>query len=443
LRKGTLSQRLTLSGCAAALAIGHAVTAGAAGFAIQERGAAELGAGYAGAAAAAEDASVIADNPAGIARLTAPQVVVSGTFAVPSLPFRDAGSTLPTGGPISGGEDNGGGFILIPNLYWATPVWDGLSIGAGLFPSFGLATNYAADWIGRYNAQSSEVTSLDLAPTIAYRVLPGLSVGISPVARYTKVKFTNAIDFGSIGAGLGIPGAVPGGQDGSVKLRVNGWSFALNGGILFEPTDTTRVGLAYFHNDATTVSGSARFGRPAIGDVIAAASGAFTDSTAHSTINLPDHANFGIVQALTPDLDVRGGVTWTQWSSFKQELILFANPNQPPALMVENWRDTIGFSLGATYKVSPVLVLRGGVSYDETPVPDSLHRDLRLPDASRYGIAIGAGYRLTDSTTIDLAYQHLFGGSVGDNVVTATGDKIVGRTDLSADLVALQVTYRY
>jgi long-chain fatty acid transport protein len=428
---------------AAALAISWIGSAGAGGFAIQERAAAEMGVGNAGVAAAAEDASTIADNPAGIARLTAPQVVVSGTFAVPNLPFTDAGSTLPTGKPIPGSEDNGGGFILIPNLYWAMPVWDGLSIGAGLFPSFGLATNYAVDSIGRYNALSSEVTSLDLAPTIAYRVLPGLSIGVSPVARYTKVKFTNAIDFGSAGAAVGIPGAVPGAQDGFVKLRVNGWSFAFNGGLLFEPTDTTRIGLAYFHNDAATVSGSARFSRSAIGDVIAAASGAFTETPAHSTIDFPDHANFGIVQALTPEIDVRGGVTWTQWSSFKQELILFSNPNQPPSLMVENWRDTINVALGATYKASPVLVLRAGLSYDETPVPDSLHRDLRLPDASRYGIAIGAGYHVTDSTTIDLAYQHLFGGSVGDNVITATGDKIVGRTDLSADLVALQVTYRY
>jgi long-chain fatty acid transport protein len=432
-----------LFGGAAALAVGYAGPAAAAGFAIQEHSAAEIGVGNAAAAAAAEDASVIAGNPAGIARLTEPQLVVTGVFAAPSLPYTDAGSVLPTGKPISGGEDNAGGFILIPNFYWASPLWGGVNVGFGLFPSFGLATNYAADWIGRYNAQSSEVTSLDLAPTISYRVLPGLSVGISPVARYTKVKFTNAIDFGSIGAGLGIPGAVPGGNDGSIKLRVNGWSFALNGGVLIEPTDTTRIGLAYFHNDASTVSGSARFGRPAVGDVIAAASGAFSETRTSGVIGFPDHANFGIVQAVTPDLDLRGGVTWTQWSSFKQELFVFDNPNQPPSLMVENWHDTIGVALGTTYKVSPTLVLRAGVSYDETPIPDSLHRDPRLPDASRYGIAIGAGYRLTESTSIDLAYQHLFGGSVGVNVTTGTGDKITGRTDLSADLVALQVTYRY
>jgi long-chain fatty acid transport protein len=177
--------------------------------------------------------------------------------------------------------------------------------------------------------------------------------------------------------------------------------------------------------------------------VIAAASGAFVNTDAASTIGLPDHANFGIVQAITPELDLRAGVTWTQWSSFQQELISFSNPKQPPALMIENWHDTVTVGVGGSYKLNPATVLRAGFSYDETPVPDPAHRDARLPDASRYGIAVGAGYELTPSTTIDVAYQHLFGGGVGLNVTTATGDHIVGTTRLSADLVALQVSFRY
>ena len=435
---------LAVSAGAALLGIGLAQPAVAAGFAVQDyTSAAQLGAANAGAAAAAEDASAISVNPAGIARLTSPQVVGNATFASPYLPFTDQGSILPSGAPIGSGEDNGGAFVLLPSFFFASPLPYGFSAGVGLFPSFGLATEYGSNWIGRYNAQSSEVTSLDLAPTLAYRALPWLSFGISPVARYTKVKFTNAIDFGSIGAGLGIPGAVPGGSDGGAKVKVSAWSFAFNGGVLIEPTDRTRVGIAYFHNDAAKVTGSARFARSPIGDVIAAVSGAFTNTDASSLINLPDHANFGIVQSLTPDLDVRAGLTWTQWSSFKEERIVFANPNQPDSVMPENWRDTVTLSLGGNYRVSPALVVRAGFAYDETPIPDAAHRDARLPDSDRYTAAIGAGYTLTPSTTIDFAYQHVFGTSVALRPPSTVGDQLIGTTDLSADIVALQVTYRY
>lgn len=430
--------------CAAALNAVVADGSWAAGFAVQDyNGAAALGTGRAGAAAAGEDASALADNPAAISRLTSPQFTASGTIGLPQIPFTSAGSTLPTGATIRGPNDDGGTPVLLPSFFWASPLWDGISVGFGLSPSFGLATDYQGFWIGRYNAQASELTSLDLAPTIAYQAAPGLSVGISPVARYTKVKFTNAIDFGSIGAALGIPGAAPGADDGGVKLKVSGWSFAFNGGLLYEPTETTRIGLAYFHNDAAKATGSAQFGRSPIGNVIAAASGAFVNTDASSTIALPDHANFGIVQALTPEIDARFGATWTQWSSFKQELITFANPKQPPSLMAENWRDTVTLAVGATYKLTPATVLRAGFSFDQTPIPDPQHRDARLPDSNRYGLAVGAGYRLSPSTRIDFAYQHLFGETVGLNVTSAAGDQLLGSTGLSADIIAFQVTYEY
>ena len=96
-----------------------------------------------------------------------------------------------------------------------------------------------------------------------------------------------------------------------------------------------------------------------------------------------------------------------------------------------------------TYQWNPALVLRAGLSYDQTPVPDPVHRDARLPDASRYGVSIGAGYKLTDATSIDVAYAHLFGGSVGLDVTSSTGDRLVGTTRLSADILAFQLNVRY
>jgi long-chain fatty acid transport protein len=415
----------------------------AAGFALDQHSAAELGTAYAGAAAVAEDPSTIADNPAGLVRLDRPQFVVSGTLVVPSLPFTNDGSTLITGTPISGPNADGGSAVPLPNVFASTPLTQDLALGLGVFPSFGLATDYPADWVGRYHAQTTNLTSIDFAPTIAYRVAPMLSIGLSPVARYTKITLSNAVDFGTIGAGFGIPGAVPGADDGSVKIKASDWSFGVNAGILLEPTTTTRVGIAYFYNNAAHLSGSAQFGRSTIGNIVSAASGAFVNTGVSGAVDYPNHLNVGMVQRLSPDLDIRAGVTWTQWSSFRELLIAFANPAQPDAVTNENWRDTYNIALGMTYTPAPNWVLRTGISYEQTPVRDASFRTPRLPDANRITPAIGAGYKLTDSTTIDLAYEHIFGGSVGLDVVSPTGDTLIGKTKLSADLVALQLTVRY
>src|SRR5260221_11003579 len=82
----------------------------AAGFGIEDRSASQLGTANAGAAAAAEDASTIADNPAGIARLPSPELVAPGTFINPSLPFRKSGSGVPNGAPVGGPNADARGF---------------------------------------------------------------------------------------------------------------------------------------------------------------------------------------------------------------------------------------------------------------------------------------------------------------------------------------------
>jgi long-chain fatty acid transport protein len=420
-----------------------ATAALAGGFSLQGQSAAELGVAYAGAAAAAEDASTIADNPAGLGRLTQPEFVVSGTIVNTNLPFTNIASRLPTGMPMNGPNDDAGTASLLPTIFISSPVTSDFSLGVGVFPSFGLATEYQPGWVGRYLAQDLDVTSFDIAPTASYRLSPSISIGISPVVRYTKVKDSNAIDFGTIGAGIGIPGAIPGQADGNVTVRGSDWSWGINGGILIEPFQGTRVGLAYFHNASAKVSGEAQFATSAVGNIIAAASGAFINTGASTVIAYPDHLNLGAVQQLSPEFDVRVGLTWTQWSSLNQVRILFANPAQPAAVTPDNWRDTVSVTLGGTYQLNPDLVMRAGVSYDETPIPNASHRTPQLPDASRVGAALGAGYRLTDSVSCDFAYEHLFGGTVKLDAVSGTGAALIGKTQVSANLVALQLRVRF
>src|SRR5437763_13707505 len=85
----TAPAALILAAIAALSLVLMAGDARAAAFAIDDRSASQLGVANAGAAAAAEDAGTIADNPAGIARLTIPQLVATGIFVSPHLPFRD------------------------------------------------------------------------------------------------------------------------------------------------------------------------------------------------------------------------------------------------------------------------------------------------------------------------------------------------------------------
>jgi long-chain fatty acid transport protein len=152
---------------AMAIVAGTAEQAAAAGFGIEDHLASQMGAANAGAAAAAEDAGTIADNPAGIARLRTAETVVSTVLVNPTLAFTNSGSSLPGGAPTSGPGGDGGAFAVLPNLFFAAPATDRLSLGLGVMPNFGLATTYPSAWVGRYLGVNTKLLTVDIAPTIA------------------------------------------------------------------------------------------------------------------------------------------------------------------------------------------------------------------------------------------------------------------------------------
>jgi long-chain fatty acid transport protein len=64
-------------------------------------------------------------------------------------------------------------------------------------------------------------------------------------------------------------------------------------------------------------------------------------------------------------------------------------------------------SLGANYKYDDKLTLRGGIAYDQTPVNSDELRHPALPDGDRNQFSVGANYKLTPNSSIDLAYSFL------------------------------------
>jgi long-chain fatty acid transport protein len=150
-----------------------------------------LGTAYAGGAAQAEDASPIFYNPAGIALLNDGQLQAGLTGIFPTVRFSNEGSrynnpgTPLNGMPISGGNGGQAGITAVPpTLFISQPLlrsslYGDLAAGVGLSPPFGLQTDYSPGWVGRYSALRTKLLTLDIQPTIAYRLWDRLSVGAS------------------------------------------------------------------------------------------------------------------------------------------------------------------------------------------------------------------------------------------------------------------------
>jgi len=153
----------------------HQGTAHAAGFMLMEQSVSGLGNAFAGGAAAAEDATTIYYNPAGLTRLEGQQAVVDFHFIRTSFSFENHGSTHALT-PITGegliGPDGGdaGQWNVASNGYYALKLDNAWALGLGLNIPFGLTTDYDEGWVGRYHALRSEIQTININPSVAFRV---------------------------------------------------------------------------------------------------------------------------------------------------------------------------------------------------------------------------------------------------------------------------------
>ena len=143
------------------------------GFAIIEQSASSAGYAYAGVAAAAQDASTVFFNPASMALQSGNQLQVGAHYIIPKAEFTNQGSTVtpPLSTPLTGGNGGDGGDpALVPNLFYMHSFSEKWSAGIGITAPYGLVTEYDDGWVGRYYALRSELTTLNINPSVAYEI---------------------------------------------------------------------------------------------------------------------------------------------------------------------------------------------------------------------------------------------------------------------------------
>src|SRR5215472_10019812 len=178
------------------------LTAEAGSFALNEQSVSGLGVAYAGGAARASDVSTIFFNPAGIALLNQGEFQIGGQIVIPQANFTNEGSRykLPNTPfnnlPLSGGNGGDGGVThILPNIYLSQPIfrsaqYGDLTVGVGLSVPFGLETDYNPGWVGRYQALRTKLVTIDIQPTVAYRIWDRLSLGAGLDIQYVSARIT-------------------------------------------------------------------------------------------------------------------------------------------------------------------------------------------------------------------------------------------------------------
>lgn len=376
-----------------------------AGIAVMETSVKGLGIAFAGRGAACEDAATVFFNPAGMTCLQGTQLELGTHGIFPSARFSDQGTDFATGAPISGGGGGDAGEpLVVTSAYYVRGFAENLRLGIGITSPYGLETAYRPSWVGRYYAIRSQLRTVDINPAIAYQLDDSLSIGGGLSLQYADAEITNAIDLGGIGTGLQSPGT----DDGRASVKGNGLGYGFNVGLLIEPSAYSRIGLHYRSKIDQRLEGDARFTHS--GSSLATRTAAalrLVDQGARANVSLPETVSVSLFQRAGSRWTLLADATWTRWSRLDELRVEFAR-GAADSVTTLDWDDTWRLSLGTTYTASARWILRAGLAYDLSPVPNAQRRTPRIPDANRSWVAVGVGYRHSQQLEVDLGYAHLF-----------------------------------
>ncbi|MFK3791608.1 MULTISPECIES: OmpP1/FadL family transporter [Pseudomonas] len=406
----------------------------ASGFALNEQSISGMGTGFAGRSSAADDASTVFGNPAGMSRLKKQQVTV-GVAAI------DASTDLKDTSGTQKGSNKGDmvPFTAVPMGFYVNPIDEHWAFGLGVYAPFGLVTNYESNFQGRNFGSKSEVKVITVQPTVSYAFNDKVSIGFGPTINRISGVLESALT----------PPISP--YDGNVKIKGDDVGYGYNIGVLVQATDTTRVGLTYHskvnykldgHTEVTAAPGS-----PA----------AFLKSNRYDAslkIETPESYDLSVTQDLNDAWKLYAGTTWTRWSRLKDITVnndgvsAATGGALAPRLGLgsikedQNWHDTWAYAIGTSYQLNKEWVLRTGLTFDQSPT-NNHDRSPRIPTGDRTIFSIGAGWTPIEELTIDVAYSYLKEEKVNVNRSNALGQTYNAKYENSANGFGVGATYRF
>jgi long-chain fatty acid transport protein len=358
-----------------------------AGFSIFEQGA--KASGMAGAfVATADDPSAIFYNPAGIAQQREMAVLAGATFINFSNEFTGDPNSIYTSG--TEGKYDRHTFVP-PNAYAIIPIGSNLTFGLGGFSAWGLRTDWADPWVGRFISRDADLKTMSVQPTIAWQTASGnFAIGGGVEYRRARVILSQNIP-------LPFPNPFTGRitDVGNARLASDyGDDIGWNLGILFKPSERIRFGASYRTDMDIDLEGEADFTQISTGNAQLDAIVAQTfpdDDQISTTLPFPAIAAVGVAFSPSDRVDIEFDVTHMTWSRFEALAVEFENDPTNNFVREQNWDDSSAYRLGTNIEATPNWDVRLGAVYDENPQPVESVSPL-LPDSDRIGVTFGAGF---------------------------------------------------
>lgn len=383
-----------------------AINCSAEGYQVNTLSAKQMGMGHTGVAQKLGAESMIF-NPAGMAYMD-DAVNFSGSF---TAIFADGECKLPSGQTYK--TNNDPSTPLAANL--GMSVNDKFKAGISFYTPYGSGINWGENWPGAVLNQSVTLKSFTVQPTLSYRIIPQLSIGVGAMVTWGTVDLNKGlVPAESFNMMLG--GAWPT-SDMPASINLNGKTavaVGVNAGLMWDVSEKVTVGASYRSKmNLKMKSGTASL-TYAANDLAAGALQGFLGvlNQANFQASMPAAAvlNFGVAYRPVDKLLLAFDAQWTDWSAYKSLDVEFLSEALAPfnQHIPKNYKDSWAFKLGSQYSLTDRLDLRLGLVLDTTPVRSD-HYNPETPGMTKLEPSVGFSFSPVKWLSIDASLLYVAG----------------------------------
>lgn len=431
----------------AAIAV-TALSAAAEGYQVNTLSAKQNGMGHTGTALKLESESMIF-NPAGMAWMGGTldfSGSVTGIFATAKAEYQ--GCEYET--------SNDASTPMSINLGFS--IYDNLKAGISFYTPYGSNINWTNNWPGAVLNQSVKLTTYTLQPTVAWRILPNLSIGAGMMVTWGNVDLNKGLitpqSIDAMLAMMQIPYSF--GETTPASVNLNGKAnprIGMNLGVMWDINPQWTVGFAYRSKMEMKVkSGTATVNY----------ANEMAEQLMQSKLNLINNANFkakmpcaavytwGVSYKPVERLILAFDAQLTGWNAYRRLDIEFLSEQvaQFDQHLDKKYKNSWTFHLGGEYRLTDRFDVRVGLMVDTSPV-DENHYNPETPGMTKIEPSAGLSFRPVKQLSIDASFLYV-AGLGADNRSCAYTDMLTGQQErftadykVNAVIPSIGVTYSF
>ena len=390
--------------------------------------------------------------------------------------------------------------------YAGFKIYENLAAGISLTTPYGNSLKWPKNWAGAGLIQDISLKAYVIQPTLSYKITDRLSIGVGLQLAWGNVNLSRALmsagDLQRIGAEFenflpllaSVPSNVISDADkqamqemvasmknaevppayarleGNAHMRVG-----FNVGIMYDVCDQVTVGLSYRSKIKMRVKegeASLNYANRRIEDLftnmedLLAKYGPmlnqllgvtvpnisipkYDEGSFRAELPLPSNTTLGVSYRPTDRWELALDLQYVGWNAYDSLNVHFneAELGIAPIKAEKNYKNSMTYRIGASYKTTDRLVLRAGVYYDQSPIRKKLYNP-ETPGMNKLGLSAGLTFEPYKGLQFDVAFLYIqgfsqYGKYPYKNVVTGEDEMFEGKYKSTACSPSIGISYRF